>query len=262
MVTDMRNQWDFDNMSDDMLQHFASQLVTLQTTKAERLASLLAFGLQDKQYMEGSNMKPTKNTGGTHLQGKLAMPYSELVQAFGKPHYEWKPTDLENKIDVEWAFEFEDGTIATLYNWKNGYAYCGTEGLPLDHITEWNVGGHSVDAVHRMAGAFNAKKEATPSWRTSNDDDKQKFAFLYDEESHREEGELQERKFRNGIMANDEDHAAKIVSDFCKKNMMKVPYFGIDEWDDDMHGDGEGDDDDSNVINTGIVEAKETKRGQ
>ena len=104
-------------------------------------------------------MKPTTKTAGTHLQGKLQMPYSEIVQAFGEPHYKWQPTDLENKIDVEWSFEFEDGTIATLYNWKNGYAYNGSDGLPLDHIGEWNVGGHSVEAVHRMAGAFNAYKD-------------------------------------------------------------------------------------------------------
>tara|TARA_R100001463_G_C3545404_1_gene222682 strand:+ start:6643 stop:7155 length:513 start_codon:yes stop_codon:yes gene_type:complete len=159
MVTGMRKQWDFANMSDEQLDNLASQLVTWLPTKAERLASMLAFGLQDKHYLEGKDMKRTTKTAGTHLQGKLEMPYDEIVKAFGEPHYKWQPTDLENKIDVEWSFEFEDGTIATLYNWKNGYAYNGTDGLPLDHIKEWNVGGFSVEAVHRMAGAFNAKKD-------------------------------------------------------------------------------------------------------
>ena len=51
------------------------------------------------------------------------------------------PSD-EYKTDVNWGLEFEDGTIATIYNWKNGKNYCGERGLPVEDITEWHIGGH------------------------------------------------------------------------------------------------------------------------
>jgi hypothetical protein len=41
--------------------------------------------------------------------------YSLLVKIFGKP------TDGDGyKVDAEWNIEFEDGLVATIYNWKCG----------------------------------------------------------------------------------------------------------------------------------------------
>jgi hypothetical protein len=54
------------------------------------------------------------------------------------------------KSDAEWAFEFEDGTIVTIYNYKDGFNYCGEDGTPLKYITDWHIGGYSEDAVTRV----------------------------------------------------------------------------------------------------------------
>jgi len=92
-------------------------------------------------------MEATKNVNGTSLQGYIRASYEQLLKAFGRPH---EGMSDGYKTDVEWAFEFADGTIATLYNWKNGKNYCGSEGLELNDIYDWNVGGHSDKAVEKI----------------------------------------------------------------------------------------------------------------
>tara|TARA_R100001594_G_C3995358_1_gene253361 strand:+ start:540 stop:836 length:297 start_codon:yes stop_codon:yes gene_type:complete len=92
-------------------------------------------------------MERTTNVGGTHLQGYLRASYEQLLKAFGKPN----PDLCDNyKTDVEWAFKFADGTVATLYNWKNGKNYLGKEGLELNDIYEWNVGGFDEKSVTKL----------------------------------------------------------------------------------------------------------------
>ena len=92
-------------------------------------------------------METTTNVGGTFLQGYIKASYEQLVKTFGEPH---DPDGDNYKTDVEWAFEFADGTVATLYNWKNGKNYLGAEGLELNDIYEWHVGGFSEKAVAKL----------------------------------------------------------------------------------------------------------------
>ena len=92
-------------------------------------------------------MEKTTNVGGTFLQGYIKATYEQLLKTFGEPH---DPNGDNYKTDVEWAFEFADGTVATLYNWKNGKNYLGAEGLELNDIYEWNVGGNSDKAVAKL----------------------------------------------------------------------------------------------------------------
>ena len=73
---------------------------------------------------------------GTSLKGYLRdVSYHRLVVLFGRPN----ESDGE-KSDAEWDIRFEDGTVCTIYNWKNGKNYCGKDGLALRDITEWHVG--------------------------------------------------------------------------------------------------------------------------
>jgi len=81
----------------------------------------------------------------TSLQGNIGAGYGILCKLFGQPH------DSDGcKSDAGWDIEFDDGTIATIYNWKNGKNYCGRDGYDTQKITSWNVGGHSVDAFNRI----------------------------------------------------------------------------------------------------------------
>jgi hypothetical protein len=80
---------------------------------------------------------------GTALVAEITATYSELVLKFGVP--------IEGgdryKTDAEWDIEFEDGSVATIYNWKDGENYLGEGGLPVEDIKEWHIGGHSKDVA-------------------------------------------------------------------------------------------------------------------
>ena len=96
--------------------------------------------------------KPTINTNGTHLQGHIHCDYDKLTEVFGYP--------LDSgfvdtyKSDVEWVIQFNDGTIATIYNWKNGRNYLGDSGLYPEEITDWHVGGYNKQAVEKIVKAL------------------------------------------------------------------------------------------------------------
>lgn len=80
-----------------------------------------------------------KKRSGTSFRGYLYAEYSELVEKFGEPH------SLENnhKIDAEWIVDTPHG-VATIYNYKNGKAYLGRQGLDAPKIVAWHVGGHNI----------------------------------------------------------------------------------------------------------------------
>ena len=75
---------------------------------------------------------------GTGLVGNINVDYNFLVQKLGQP------TESDGyKIDAEWNIEFDDGTVATIYNYKDGKNYLGEDGLDVEEITDWHVGGKS-----------------------------------------------------------------------------------------------------------------------
>jgi hypothetical protein len=88
---------------------------------------------------------PLMGMGG---QGRIAVKYAALVAAFGEPD---PGTD---KTDAEWALRFSDGTLATIYNYKDGLAYLGERGTPVERIEEWCVGGRSAKAAVLVRAAL------------------------------------------------------------------------------------------------------------
>ena len=90
---------------------------------------------------------------GSHLQASFTAPYSKVVEVFGAPHSEGDGY----KIDAEWYIEFDDGTFATIYNYKDGKNYNGADGLPVEEITDWHIGGFNWQAgqrVHKAMGVI------------------------------------------------------------------------------------------------------------
>lgn len=94
--------------------------------------------------------------GGTCLQGYINTDYATLRACFGPT------TDQHDdyKSDASWTITFADGVVATVYNWKDGHAYCGYDGLDVEDITEWHIGGHNgTDAEGRVKEVLNAYLE-------------------------------------------------------------------------------------------------------
>lgn len=85
------------------------------------------------------NQTPDIDVNFTSLQGSIEVSYEVLCALLGEP--------LEGdgrKTDAEWhLISVPDGVVATIYNWKNGRNYLGADGLNVQDITTWHVGGHS-----------------------------------------------------------------------------------------------------------------------
>jgi len=89
------------------------------------------------------------NSGGTSFQDKIVADYADLKKKFGKP------TESDGyKSDAEWEVEFENGVVATIYNYKDGKNYNGASGTPKTKITNWHVGGESLEAVRLVKEAL------------------------------------------------------------------------------------------------------------
>jgi len=97
------------------------------------------------KYVTHHDNTTTIDPNRTCLQGYIDCSYVQLIQYFGKPL-----RGDGHKTDAEWLIKTEEGTVATIYNWKNGPAYNGKYGTPVERITRWNIGGHSKLAVHAV----------------------------------------------------------------------------------------------------------------
>lgn len=79
----------------------------------------------------------------TSLQGRISTSYEVLRGCFGLPGDQFD----DCKSDAGWTITFADGVVATIYNWKDGHAYCGYDGLDVEDITDWHIGGHCNTGV-------------------------------------------------------------------------------------------------------------------
>ena len=86
---------------------------------------------------------------GTSYAGEIEIDYYDIIDRLGKPQaYD------DYKTDVQWALEFEDGCVATLYNWKDGKNYCGKDGLFPYQIRTWMVGCKTKTGFNRIYKLF------------------------------------------------------------------------------------------------------------
>ena len=86
--------------------------------------------------MTNMKYKVTDNyslANGTSLKGYVATTYDTLVRLLGEP-----PSDGCDKTTAEWILLFDDGTIATIYDYKMDSTPYG--------LYDWHVGGHSHKA--------------------------------------------------------------------------------------------------------------------
>jgi len=75
---------------------------------------------------------------GTHLQGEVVASRRLIESVFGAPTFE----DESSKVTTEWVIKFDDGLVATIYDWKRY-----EDGAPgMDEVYAWHIGG-SVDVV-------------------------------------------------------------------------------------------------------------------
>lgn len=88
------------------------------------------------------NSEPQFSSTGSSFIDEIECDYTTLCRIFGEP--------MEGdgyKTSAEWDIRFEDGTIATIYDYKTCPAYCGPDGVPPENNTSWHIGGFHTRAV-------------------------------------------------------------------------------------------------------------------
>ena len=74
---------------------------------------------------------------GTSYQGEINIKHTTLKKLFGEPLL-----GDGYKVQEEWGIVFNDGLVATIYDWKE-------DCLP-EHVTCWHIGGRDFEAVARI----------------------------------------------------------------------------------------------------------------
>mgnify|MGYP003119034882 FL=1 len=87
-----------------------------------------------------------RNSGGTSRQGELEGYFREDIEkVFGPPVYDEPSQD--GKVQMEWVIEFPDGTIATIYDYKQ-------YDVATEDIDYWSIGGHKPLAAYYVKKAM------------------------------------------------------------------------------------------------------------
>jgi len=95
----------------------------------------------------GYHIGTREDASHTWYLGAIDISYRELVKKFGEP-----TTDGDGyKVDAEWILVFDDGEVATLYNYKDGVNYNGSRhGIPKTKIRDWHIGGREKVVIDRV----------------------------------------------------------------------------------------------------------------
>ena len=84
-----------------------------------------------------------KRVNGTSLRGYINGNYHELVEVFGPPLAEGD----DYKTDAEWIMILNDDVVVTIYNYKSGKNYLGANGLNVEDVDRWHVGGKTNEGI-------------------------------------------------------------------------------------------------------------------
>lgn len=106
--------------------------------------NLTVIIVDKKEKMKKKSFKVSDkvDTCGTSLQGCVNISFNKLVKVFGKPNFDSLSGD--DKVRVEWNIKFKNGTVATIYDWKN---YDKSNDWVKKNEKEWHIGGKSDAAV-------------------------------------------------------------------------------------------------------------------
>ena len=99
----------------------------------------------------------SRSANGTSFHNStVTATVNELISVIGKPVYD--DNTGEDKVNIEWELEDEEGNVVTIYDWKE-YRKIG-----MDEKIEWHIGGMSKMIT------YNAKEEIdlVLSYKTSS----------------------------------------------------------------------------------------------
>jgi len=90
------------------------------------------------------------NINMTGLKGEFPITFAELCEIFGPPDIGPNDRDMD-KVTCEWKLQFEDGTVASIYDYKVGYTPMGEY--------EWHIGGHDAQAYTHVVDTIQLHRD-------------------------------------------------------------------------------------------------------
>jgi hypothetical protein len=81
---------------------------------------------------------------GTSYQGEVTISYQDLCKTFGAPERWEEPGD---KIDAQWVLHSPRGYVVSIYNYKDGFNSRRKDGLAVEQIDCWHIGGKKKNVV-------------------------------------------------------------------------------------------------------------------
>ena len=109
------------------------------------LAIMECYSIYRKYLHEWKNDTLWQTIEGTGKRATMFAHYEDIVRVYGKPILNRE----YGKVDVHWIVETDAG-LATIYNYKDGKAYLGDEGLDYRDIKSWSIGAKSDDAAQEI----------------------------------------------------------------------------------------------------------------
>ena len=86
------------------------------------------------------------NAGTSYHMMNIVTTVNQLIDAIGKPQIE--DNDGSDKVNVEWICELSDGTVFTIYDWKE------YRPLEYDEEIEFHIGAKNKELSQRAADAL------------------------------------------------------------------------------------------------------------
>lgn len=88
------------------------------------------------------------STHMTSMQGTIQASLLQLTYAFGKPRVSSAAASPAADGFYEWNIQFEDGSVATIYDWNRKVAPEPNE------VIGWNIGGHDRRIAERVHDTY------------------------------------------------------------------------------------------------------------
>ena len=90
-----------------------------------------------------------KDRQNTSYMGSYTTDYNTLCEVFGEPTH--LDTSSDGKIKAEWVLKFNDGNVATIYDYKE-------KELPL-YEYDWHIGGRNKKIVEYVSDYIENNKK-------------------------------------------------------------------------------------------------------
>ena len=113
---------------------------------------------------------------GFSANSHVRVTYAVMCSVLGQPLAKNQPIgknaaypDDDYKTDVCWGIRDDQGRTATIWNYKNGPAYCGEEVPNIEAIDGFSIGSNSPELIRELedkltTAAGKTREEAVSSW--------------------------------------------------------------------------------------------------